>query len=152
MFIITARVGQLTIDGEDTQGPCLKWLNLHELLGGLDLTGEDTPIAGGLYIANRRVFVPTTYTLRGQLCGDVDRNGDDTADNVDGWAANVLDYNSFLGPGSGDGTRALVLSWNSTSYEAAGHVGFLKQGEFLADGTTAVTLDITLPFTAFEAA
>ena len=146
MFIIVDRLGQLTIDGEDLQSPCLKILNLHELRSGLDLVGSDTPVAGGQFIANPRVPTPTTVTLRAQLAGDVDHTGSAYPDAVNGWNHNLWYHNQLLGPGDGDGRRHVVLTWGGGSYVYYGdcHVGFMKAGELLADGTTAVTFDITL--------
>src|SRR6188474_514213 len=99
-----------------------KW-NLHPLLRDEDVIGEDTRVSGGK-VLNPQRGDGFRETIEGAFCGDVDRTGTPygdpwggLADNIDWFKANITTRT-----GTGDGTRALVLTLGGNTYNFTGRI------------------------------
>lgn len=148
----TAAVGQLTVDGQDMQLPMLQIMNLHVLKRDEDVIGEDTRVSGGK-VGNPQRGDGFRETLELVIFGDVDPDGDDTTDPLEGWLSNVnwIRTNLTNRTGVGDGTKALELTWGGETAEAQGRVGPLQLGEanIAGVGSCRATCDIWLPYGPF---
>lgn len=155
MFIITARMGQLTVNGQNSMLPMLKWSNLHLLRDFGTLVGDDTRVAGGGFVLNPRRFDGLDVDLLGELAGDVDNSGTPVDDGVDGWLANETWVRANLTdpPSNADQTVDLTLVWGGLTYTALGRIGPLITGDIINanTGNVKVSCPLSLPLAPFVA-
>lgn len=148
----SAANGQLTDGTNDFQLPMLKVTNLHVLRRDEDYIGDDTRASGGK-LGNPQRGDGFRETLNLIIWGDVDPDGDATADPLEGWLSNVNWIRTYLTnrTGTGDGTKTLSLEWGGETSTAQGRVGPLTLGEanIVGAGSSAATCDIWLPYGPF---
>jgi hypothetical protein len=146
----------LTISGIDMNGPAWKVLNMHVLKQPPPQRGSDRLIPGSSgVLAYRRRTTVAVHSLQMLISGTHDRNGASNNNRVQQLFTNIdyLGYQVVEPPGSGNGTRAAVLT---TSGEAAAltadiHVLGLELGEMSADASwMKAVLEISIPAGRFD--
>lgn len=149
-----ARHGQLTVDGTlPLQTSCTRCTDLTQLLDFGDLTDDDVAVSGEPGFATNPVFFNgLRRTLSLIILGSVDKDGTPYDDNVDGFLSNYHWIRTNLGDptGTGDGTRALTLSWGSFDDQTAvGRIGPTKLTSLIGPGKMTATIDVWLPHGPF---
>ena len=149
-FEWNSAAGGLTIAGVDMTGPAWQVMNLHVLWLPASQRGSDVIIPG---VAGRKAYQrfadATTRTLEMKITGTVDRTGATNSDLFEGLQANI-DYlitNVVNPPGSGDGTRSMVLTMpDATTRTEPVHVLGMEFGDLNESGQwVRAALDISIP-------
>lgn len=149
-FTWNSAAGGLTIGGVDMTGPAWQVMNLHVLWLPAEQRGSDKIIPG---VAGRKAYQrfadATTRTLELKITGTVDRLGATNSDRFEGLQANI-DYlitNVVNPPGTGDGTRSLVLTMpDATTRTEPVHVLGMDFGAINEAGVwVRATMDISIP-------
>lgn len=141
----------LTIDGISMSTPAWKILNLHVLKQPAPQRGSDRLIPGSSgVIPYRRRNTVAVHSLQMLISGTHDRTGTNNDDRVQQLLTNVdyLNYQVVYPPGTGDGTRAAVLTTSGqlVPLTADIHVLGMEFGEVSLDSTwMKAVLEISIP-------